>query len=603
MKTNYSKICALGTCAFFLLASLNSCVNEDYSLDKEFNGDIVILKDLTMPIGNLSKISVGEIISLNDTDQMITSESNGDYVFKFSGVSPFSANFKVPAFSIPFEEGTKADNHYISINTGSLSGSSGPSENKQIRLDNQRLEKIIKVNESHQLPYQISDIKRIDTGILVDYNFSTSVGAIHIAKGFQIDFQDWIVIEKNDNLGDYVVENQGDNKNVVRFLNDVKVAKDSPYVLKLKIKTVYMPEGSVVAGGNDAQGRPCKKVRIDEENPANMIIATGSVFIETKDFPTVPDKADLKLHLELSEFDVKSANLQLNMSTSVSDQVVPIAEYPEFFNNDGIVIDLYNPVLTFTADNKLPVSLDFDAEILAYKNSELKVDTPIEDFHINASTVTQKTYSAIGDAQGNDKLPELRDIIRVMPDDIKVSGITVSTAGDYADIVPGHVLNCTMDYELSAPLAFGPDFRLDYEMDIDNVGASLKELGLQSANLVMKVENTIPLNFTLQPHALDVNGNVLENISVNVVGQVAPGILSSPVVSDIQIKLTTTDESVDFQSLKLKLTATCPSDDHQGVALNKEQGLKISSISINLPSGLTMDLNDMLEDPTPEENN
>jgi hypothetical protein len=119
----------------------------------------------------------------------------------------------------------------------------------------------------------------------------------------------------------------------------------------------------------------------------------------------------------------------------------------------------------------------------------------------------------------------------------------------------------------------------------------------------MKVENTIPLNFTLQPHALDVNGNVLENISVNVVGQVAPGILSSPVVSDIQIKLTTTDESVDFQSLKLKLTATCPSDDHQGVALNKEQGLKISSISINLPSGLTMDLNDMLEDPTPEENN
>ena len=151
---------------------------------------------------------------------MITSESNGDYVFKFSGVSPFSANFKVPAFSIPFEEGTKADDHYISINTGSLSGSSGPSENKQIRLDNQRLEKIIKVNESHQLPYQISDIKRIDTGILVDYNFTTSTGAMYIAKGFTIDFPDWAVIEKNDNLNDYVIENQEDNKNVVRFLND-----------------------------------------------------------------------------------------------------------------------------------------------------------------------------------------------------------------------------------------------------------------------------------------------------------------------------------------------------------------------------------------------
>lgn len=602
MKTNYFKIFAGGITAILISSALNSCINEDYSLDKEFNGDIVILKDISLPIGNLSKISVGDIISLNDTDHMIVKESNGDYTFKFAGIKPFSANFKVPAFSVPFEEGTKADDHYISIKTGSLSGTSGPSVDKQLRLENQRLEKVITVNDSYLLPYQITDIKRIDTGIIVDYNFSTTVGAMYIAQGFQIDFPDWIIIEKHDDHNDYVVENQGDNENIVRFLNDVRVAADSPYVLELVIKTIHLPEGSIIAGGNDAQGRACKKVHIDEENPANMIIASGDVFLQTKDFPTVPDKADLKLHLELSEFDVKSANLQLNMSTVVADQKVPVVEYPEFFNNEGIVIDLHNPALTFTADNKLPVALDFNATILAYKNSELKVNSPIADFLIAPSAITAKTFSALGDNQGNGKLPILKDIIKAMPDDITVSDITVSTTDDYADIAPGHILNCSMEYELCAPLAFGTDFRLDYAMDIENVGASLKDLGLKSAHLVMKVENSIPLNFSLQTQALDVNGNVIEDISVSVDGQIAPGIQSAPTVSDVSIELTTSNETVEFQSLKLNLTATCPTAKYQGVALNQEQGLKISSVAIHLPSGLALELDDLLEDPTPENN-
>ena len=131
----FSAVATLSISAFVLC----SCVNEKYSTD-EIDGTAVILKDLALPIGSLEKISVGEIIQLDENDQMITKDANGDYAFNFSGGNPFYVTFKVPSFSIPFVDGAKADDHYISINTG-LGGVSAPSIDKKIALENQRIEK------------------------------------------------------------------------------------------------------------------------------------------------------------------------------------------------------------------------------------------------------------------------------------------------------------------------------------------------------------------------------------------------------------------------------------------------------------------------------
>lgn len=595
MKSKFNKFVLCAALPIIAAVSLNSCVNEEYSHDKDLDMEIVILKDVNFPVGSIDKIYVDDVISINDGDQMISSDVNGDYVFKFTGTQPFAANFTVPSFSIPFEDDFKADEHQIAVSTGSLAGQT-PSVNKQLRLENQRVEKIIKVDESYLLPYQIVDVKSVETATVVKYNFFTNEGAIYLAKDFQMDFPDWFGIEKHDNSADYILENQGNNKNVLRFLNDVKIVAGDTYTLDLIIKTIELPEGCVVDGGNDSQGHPCKKIIISDEDENNLIIAEGDVFIETKDFPIVPDKAELKMQIECADFVVNSANLLLDMTIDVPDQMVPITAYPDFFKTEGVVIDLYNPQISFVADNQLPVDLVFNADLNAYKNSEPSLSAHIGDasengtgkFLIPSTSSSKFEFSALGDGQNVVKLPLLRDIIKLLPESISVTGINVSTTDKYADIYPGQTFSCSLDYLFYAPLAFGPDFRLAYTMDIE---ASLEEFGLKTASMMMQVENTIPLNFGVEAQALDAEGNPIESITVQIDGNIPAGIISSPGHNAVKMTLSTSEEYVEFNSLKLKFIATASTSEYQGIPLNKNQYIKIGSVSLSLPDGVNLDLN------------
>ena len=135
-----------------------SCVNEDYDFSK-IDGTAVIGKDLALPIGSLETIKVGNIITIDESDPMILKEADGDYAFRFSGGDPIQSQISVPSFSLMLEDNSKGDDHYITLNTGALAGKNGPAENTRLDLQNQRVEKIIKVAEADKLPYQIKDIK------------------------------------------------------------------------------------------------------------------------------------------------------------------------------------------------------------------------------------------------------------------------------------------------------------------------------------------------------------------------------------------------------------------------------------------------------------
>lgn len=593
MNSNYKKLLLFAVSSVIAAAGLNSCVNKEYAHDKEFDNEIVILKDIDFPIGSLDKILVTDLIPVDDNNQMISLDENGDYSFQLNGQNTFSASFTVPSFTLPLEEDVLDGSQQISINTESLAGLPSPSTNQQIRLENLKVEKMIKVDDS-LLPYQIADIKSVETNTIVTYSFKTSEGATYIAQGFTIDFPNWLTIEKSDNNTDYIVENQGDNKSVVRFLNDVRVSSLSDYTLEFLVKTINIPAGCIVDGGTDSQGHPCKKIAINEND--SKIVVEGDVYLQTKDFPTIPRTVDLNMQLDLSGFSVISANMLLSMNIAVPDQVVSISSYPEFFNMEGIVIDLYDPHIVFTANNQLPVSLDFNADLNAYKNSDLVLSAHIGDasengtskFLIPSSSTSEIEYSALGEGQNVGKLPILRDIVKTLPESISVSDINVATIEDYSDIVPGQAFTCSLDYQLYTPLAFGPDFRFVHTMDIET---SLEEFGLKTASMMMKVENTIPLNFNIETQALNSEGNPIKSITVQMEGNIAAGVQSSPSENVVKLTLTSADEEISFKSLKFKFTATAPTSQFQGVPLNKNQYINISSVSLKLPEGINIDLN------------
>lgn len=587
-----------------------SCVNEEYTLNN-IDGTAVIAKDFALPIGSLETIKVGNLITIDESDPMILKETNGDYAFRFSGTTPIQSQLSVPSFSLLLEDNSKGDDHYISLSTGTLADKSGPSENVRLDLQNQRVEKVISVDDSQKLPYQIKDIKSITTGMVFEYNFSTENGACHIAEGFQMDFPDWMTIARADDNDSYVIETQGDSKGVVRFVKDVKVVAGTPYIIDLKLTEVVFPEGSVVPAGNDAQGRPCKKIDIDENDSDNKIIVTGSIYAETKDFPIIPDKINLKMHLEFMDIEYLTALVSLDMQMTSADKVVPISSYPDFFDNNDIVIDLYDPQLRFFARNDFPLPLNMNADVAGFKGSTEAVRMHIGDNGGEKSTepmlipaIWEGTlaFSKLGN-NGTIRLPELGDLLKAKPDEIRVSDININVPDEYVTIENGKDLNASIEYELYAPLAFGNEFRFGYALDINDIGLNLKEYGLKSASIILNATNSIPLDFSIVAQALDAEDQPAEDLTLEVLGNVASGTQNEPVMSPVEIKLKSSGEGIELNSLKLNLTATCSTAANQGVPLNEAQGLKIGGIALRLPDGITVDMTAIFEmDPAPEEN-
>ena len=582
---------------FFAGLILLSCVNEEYDFSK-IDGTAVIGKDLALPIGSLEKIKVGDIVTIEESDQMLIQEEDGDYAFYFADNDPIMAKITVPSFSIPFEDKSTSASHHISLSTGPLAGLPTPSVNQRLDLKDQRVEKVINITESHLLPYEIRDVKSLTMGMLVEYSFSLESGACHVAEGFMIDFPDWMTIVKVDDHKDYVVENQDGNKNIIRLLNDVKVAAGVPYTLKLMLTEIDVPEGSVVPGGNDSQGRLCKTIVLDESSSANKIIVIGGIYVETKDFPIIPERVGLAMNLEFSNFEIKTASVVLDVSVSAPDMAVKITEYPEFFENDDIVIDIYDPQLRFNIRNDFPLTLIMNADVSAYKDGEEKVRMHFADDGESDSVAPMiipglwegtLVYSRQG-KDGAAGLPKIGELLIVKPDEIKVSNISVRSSDDLVLIEDGKELTASAEYELYAPLAFGNNLRFAYDIAIQDLGLDLTDAGIKSASLVLNAENSLPLNFSIAAQALDKEGNPAQTLDLRVLGEVAAGTQHNPVTSPVEISLSSTGEGIELNSLKLTFIATCPSEAYQGIPLNATQELNISGIALRLPDGVTVDV-------------
>ena len=346
-----------------------------------------------------------------------------------------------------------------------------------------------------------------------------------------------------------------------------------------------------------------------------MIKVNGNIYMDTKDYPVIPPYVKVSMDLDFDKFNVKSARLSLDMDMAFGGQEINLPEYPEFFKSEGFVLDIHDLFLNFNIKNTLPLGLELDADFEAYKNS-----AKIQSMHIGANPKnsedgtaavlipadtedTKIVFSKLG-KEGTIALPMIGDLLADQPDKIKVSDVVISSARDYVEIIPGTTYDCSLGYELLAPLAFGKKFSLKYDLGLSDLAMDLSEYGISNASLTMSVTNSIPLNFSLSATALDADGQPVEGLDIEVIGDIASGVHGKPVTSDVELNLKSVGESVNFNSLALTLIATAPAESHLGTALNENQGLEIKGISLRLPDGVTVDVNSIFSaDPSQEKAN
>ena len=106
MKNSGLKILSLLSFVFLI-----SCVNEEYDLDKELKTEATLFENITVPVGNIKKITIDDLLFTDDAEIVGVTE-DGDYFLDFISGS-YESSVDIPSFSI---EGMRLEDQTIYFN-------------------------------------------------------------------------------------------------------------------------------------------------------------------------------------------------------------------------------------------------------------------------------------------------------------------------------------------------------------------------------------------------------------------------------------------------------------------------------------------------------
>ncbi len=215
------------------------------------------------------------------------------------------------------------------------------------------------------------------------------------------------------------------------------------------------------------------------------------------------------------------------------DDIAPIKlnDLPEFMNEDGVVLDLDNPMLFITAKNGLPATAKTRITLRSiYKDKELKdsIDITIAG---NATT----TY-CIAAKEEREKYPEnytnvkweqfdLGNLIKEIPEkiEVEIAPVVMDTEGKdipiYSEAQDRPVVyDVAVDYEIFAPLELGEEFKLVYSGTesgfAEDIG-DLDDIKSLDGSIAVKaqIDSDLEANLTLSVKPLDKNGDIIEDLT------------------------------------------------------------------------------------------
>ena len=362
-------------------------------------------------------------------------------------------------------------------------------------------------------------------------------------------------------------------------------------------------------------------------------------------FGDIPDDAelDLSLNVDDSRISLRGVTAVLDPTVDIDDQTFEIGELPEFISGDNVTLDLYNPMLNLCVklDNNVPTvensfpefRLEASLDALKDGNSTLPDGSLVRIGYDNPLSIRKGTNNICisripldnyGDNPSQNEVywnniivENINDLIRTIPDEIVMSDINAYIphtgengnweADDYITIAfpePDSYgtsdplrYEINMDYSLEVPLAFGPDLEIKYSTDFNgwnsnfsSDGSSDYKLDLKEAAIRFDFINSIPLDLSLTATPIDVDGNEMSDITVEMDSDLLAGEPGNETSAPITITLTATQEALDrFDGLRLNIVATS-SAGLEGVALNENQGVKLEKISATIQGGIQMNL-------------
>ncbi len=217
------------------------------------------------------------------------------------------------------------------------------------------------------------------------------------------------------------------------------------------------------------------------------------------------------------------------------DDIAPIKlnDLPEFMNEDGVVLDLDNPMLFITAKNGLPATAKTSITLRSIYKDKAPKELTIKDVAIEGNGAT--TTYCFAAKEEREKYPEnytnvkweqfdLSYLIKEIPEKIEVdiAPVVMDTEGKdipiYSEVLDSPVAyDVAVDYEVFAPLVFGPDFKLIYSGTesgfAEDIG-DLDDIKSLDGNITVKaqIDSDLEAKLILKVIPLDKDKNEIKDL-------------------------------------------------------------------------------------------
>lgn len=594
-------------CSLMIILS-TSCVNEEYNLDKEIDLTVSVLKDISLPVGSLQKVSLSELLGLPDDTSVIASDNSGNLHFTLSDdQNILSQSITVPYFDFNDSYRGKVVERYL----GSFLFSYNESYADYINLNDistPRAFPDIPVEiefEETDIPAQVKDIRYAD----VNATSSISLNVIldreipiraYVAAGTSIVYPDWVVLG-NVGIG---MKKTGQ---VVELLDDVEISVSTPS--NTKSPTVI----NIPVVGVDATKLPEGQAF----TPSHTFLMKDQMTISGSSFFTFDGSAEvtgglvspiISSMVSFSDLDINSVEIKLgdDIEKDLVSGLSPIVPkgIPDILSSPDIVLDLCDVRLDVEFNNSSPFSGNISTVVKTSLLGQPINDSELGPVHFESGSAEGPAEMRWSFSEGLLEAPEgytlykvddISDLVRNIPDLISFNEFNLKLDDEFFTVCPGDRYDLSQKFSIHAPLAFGQDFRFPYSYEITELGFEFTEVQLSSAVLKMEVENTIPVSFGADAYALDENGELIEGLTLEIKddARIEAGSIDSPTVSEIVFVLTNTHEEIILDGVVINFIASAPDSRFEGVPLNENQSLHFRNIVLSLPEGVSANINEL----------
>ena len=595
----------------FLMAAICccSCVNEEYDLNKEIDMNVNVLKNVSLPIGSLEKVTLGDILELSEEQLMLKADKNGDISILITGDNnKLSQEVTVPFLT--FEDSYRGEitEQYL----GDFYFTYDTSYGDYINLDEIRIPRafpdipLLIEFEKDDIPDQIKDIRYAEVDAVATVSLSVSINydapfTAYIASGTEMIFPEWIV------LGD-VQDNMRKEGNKIILTEDIALPVSTPKNQIIGSLSISIPVAAVDGSKlPEGQGITSDRKFIMKDH---MVIRGKSYFtfdgsVNVSGGIISPIVTTL---VTFSDLGINSVEIRLgdDVEKDLVSGLSPITleDIPDILKNSDIVLDVNDIRVDVDFQNTSPFAGNISAGIETSADGNALNNVTIGPVHFDAGSVSDPALMRWSFSEGKLDAPDgyvlytinnMTDIIKNIPEIVEFKDVEVELDDVFVTVRPGETYVLEQSYSIYAPLAFGPDFHIPYSYEITDLDLSFPAADLKAAILDMDVESSIPMDFNASAYATDENGEVIDGLKLTLKDNAVlkAGSLTSPTLSHLTFVLSNETGEVVVDNVVIHFAAKSPGSDLAGIPLNENQGLYFKNIVLNLPEGISADLSEM----------